>query len=101
MPSKEGEELAMKLELLATVAQATITAILHVVDERGSGRFTAAQQEKVANLRSQIETALEAVDGYVERHGDDEIDLEGLREKLSSIVQTIDMRSTDVDALPS
>jgi len=101
MSSQEGTELALKLELLATVAHATITAILQVVDERRSGLLTANEQEKVGNLRSQIESAVDAVEAYMKRNGDEEIDLSGLRDKLVSIMDTIDTRTTDVDALPS
>jgi hypothetical protein len=101
MSSQEGTELALKLELLATVAHATITAILQVVDDRRSGLLTTNEQEKVGNLRTQIESAVGAVEDYMERNGDDAIDLSGLRDKLVSIVETIDTRTTDVDALPS
>lgn len=101
MSSEEGAQLAMKLELLATVAHATITAILHVVDERRSGVLTANEQEKVDKLRTQIESAVDAVEDYMERNGDDAIDLRGLRDRLVSIVDTIDVRTPDVDALPS
>lgn len=99
--SQEGAALAKKLELLAAVAQATVTAILRVLDERRSGLLTPEQEEKIGNVRTQVETAVVAVEDYMERHGDEAIDLSGLRTRLVAIVRELDQRTTDTDALPS
>lgn len=99
--SQEGTALAMKLELLAAVAQATVTAILRVLDERRGGLLTPEEEEKVGNVRSHVESAVDAVEDYMERHGDEAIDLSGLRDRLVAIVHELDMRTTDADALPS
>lgn len=98
---REGRALALRLELLATVARATLAAILHVVDQRRSGFLTAEEEDKVDTVRTQVETAIGAVDEYMERQGDEAIDLSGLREKLASIVDDLDKRAMDVDVLPS
>lgn len=91
----------MQLELLATVAQATLRAILRVVDERRSGELNAEQIEKVATVQAHVESALNAVDDYMERHGEEAIDLSGLRGRLAHIVRDLDQRVPDLDALPS
>lgn len=100
-PPQEGAALAKKLELLAAVAQATVTAILRVLDERRSGLLTPDEEEKIGNVRTQVESAVEAVEGYMERHGEEAIDLTGLRTRLVAIVRELDVRTTDPDALPS
>ncbi|MGH9380038.1 MAG: hypothetical protein ACRD2Z_05450 [Thermoanaerobaculia bacterium] len=100
-PPPEGTALAMKLELLAAVAQATVTAILRVLDERRGGLLTPEEEEKVGNVRTQVESAVTAVEDYMERHGDSGIDLSGLRDRLVAISRELDTRTTDADALPS
>lgn len=97
----EGAALAKKLELLAAVAQATVTAILRVLDERSSGLLTPEQEEKIGDVRTQVEAAVGAVEGYMEQHGDEAIDLSGLRTRLVAIVRELDLRTSDTDALPS
>lgn len=101
--ANEGQALALKLELLATVAQATMTAILRVVDERRSGELNAEQIEKVADVRVHVEKALKAVDDYAQSHEDDEdaIDLTGLRDRLAKIVLELDERVPAFDVEPS
>lgn len=99
--SQEGAALAKKLELLAAVAQATVTAILRVLDERRSGLLTPEQEEKIGEVRTQVEAAVVAVEDYMERHGDEAVDLSGLRTRLVAIVRELELRTTDTDALPS
>lgn len=99
--AQEGAALAKKLEMLAAVAQATVTAILRVLDERRAGLLTPEQEEKIGNVRNQVESAVEAVEGYMERHGEEAIDLGGLRTRLVAIVRELDVRMSDSDAPPS
>lgn len=91
----------MQLELLARVAQVTLRAILRVVDDRQSGALNAAQVEKVAAVQTHVESALNAVDDYMERHGEDAVDLSGLRGRLVRIVRDLDKRVPELDSQPS
>lgn len=99
--AQEGAALAKKLELLAAVAQATVTAILRILDERRAGLLTPEQEQKIGDVRTQVEAAVDAVEGYMERHGEEAIDLGGLRTRLVAIVHELDKRTMDPDALPS
>ena len=97
----EGTVLAQKLELLAAVAQATVGAILKVVDEKRGGVLTPEIEPKVEALRGQLRAAVATLGDYQERHGGDAVDLDALEGRLRSILQTLDQRLPDPETPPS
>ena len=90
--AREAKTLETSLDLLANIALLTITALKRVIQNRGPEGWTNEHEVQLNQVRTDIQTATEAVDRWMdEKTGEaGALDLSKLQNKLAGINQTLE-----------
>ena len=100
--TEKAEKLRKRLELLGSVSLLSTMAVLRVLKERRtSGVLSQEEWRKMQALREDIERGLAAVDEHMAGEDGDDLDLSGLKKRLTDILSLLDQWPPPASQLPS